>query len=82
VNQQQFHQRMWALILSEQHYKTDLAEQQARAARMAADKLELERDLFRQAMEKMGHTLPRRSEYGTDLLEMFKAALRPPVRSV
>jgi hypothetical protein len=44
MNQQQFHQRMWALILSEQHYKTDLAEQQARAQRMVADKVELERD--------------------------------------
>jgi hypothetical protein len=54
MNQQQFHQRMWALILVEQHHKTDLAEQQARAQRAVTEKAELELAVFKEAIHRAG----------------------------
>ena len=55
MNESQFRSKIMELVLAEQHYKTDAAEHQARAARAIAEKLELERDVFKEAMRKAGY---------------------------
>ncbi len=54
MNDSEFRSRMKALLLAEQHYKTDAAEQYARAAWAVAAKQVLELDVLTATVRKAG----------------------------